>query len=616
MCGIVVGLAFGKLTQPEEAIRQKLLRYFTTELMIATEDRGKDATGGVVLFDDGKYVGLKRGEKVTEFLSTFGETKEYYGSLLRVWREHNKRGRVYLGHCRAGTSGDKEDNENNHPIKIGNLIGIHNGIIRNHDVIFEKLGCKRDGKVDSEAIFRLFDHYTKSGKEPFTLDMIQEVVNRLEGQFAITLFNADNLEQIPVFRDGRPVELILIRKYGILLMVSEMKFWDKIHYRYERTVHYYNELYRIKMPSLLGEGDIVTKPLADDHAAIFDISKKVTDETEIADLCDIKRMGRNDKIWKSTITTSYNSYGVNHRNANYSALNHNKKSTVDDKRRRVFDNITKRYKVKVGDETLSSSSSTTIPVDKEDVKKKEEKKTETTPVKPAIDPTADAIDAIVKDADKELEKKGNSKLDLEDHTIYDADKNEAKNNADVTDVDPKDIKVIKPTGSLTEVEMITYPPEVVESANKAYKDLPIEQKGCENMDAFLDAIDIKSEERANSLGIEIIGSRAIKHGWLQGFMYAIHTLSTPSDESARKREHHIAGLKSLVILLAKFYKESKGKNDTLNDMVTKRLAQVVLDNNKQIDVTGLTKIFNSHDKQLLEDVNAVVAQATDVMKND
>jgi len=129
MCGIVVGLAFGKLNQRDEAMRQRLLRYFTTELLVATEERGRDATGAAILFDDGKYMGLKRGERVSDFLSVFGESKDCYGSLLKVWREHPSRSRIYLGHCRAGTTGDKEDNENNHPIKIGNLVGIHNGVI-------------------------------------------------------------------------------------------------------------------------------------------------------------------------------------------------------------------------------------------------------------------------------------------------------------------------------------------------------------------------------------------------------------------------------------------------------------------------------------------------------
>lgn len=615
MCGIVVGLAFSKLNQTDESMRQRLLRYFTTELMIATEERGKDATGAVVLFNDGKYMGLKRGETVTGFLSSFGETKEYYGSLLKVWREHDHRGRVYLGHCRAGTSGDKEDNENNHPIKINNLIGVHNGVIKNHDVIFKNLGCKRDGKVDSESIFRLFDHYTKNGKEPFTLDMIQEIVNKLDGHFAVTMFNADNLEQIPVFRDGRPVEFILIRKYGILLAVSEAKFWNRVYFRYERMVHYYNEIHRHKLPSFLDADSIVTKTMPDDTAVIFDMSNKVTSETEVADLCESRKMIRVNKIWQSSVTGTHTNYHNSYPGTSYNQV-HTSKSIDDNKKSRVFDNITKQFKVKIGDKIVDSSKSATLPVDKE--AEKDDKSTSTDLITKATTP--DSRKEVFKE-DTEDEKKSDNKASLKDHTIYDSKENESENK--IIDVDPKDIKEIEPNGNLTEIQMTAYSPEIVESANKAYEDLPNEQKGCGDMEELLDAIDIETEERAESLGPALLGNRAIKHGWLQGYMHAIHTLSVPSDNKSRLREHHIAGLKSLVVLLAGFYEKSSNPGNrnpvgksSLNTWTKHRLAQVALDSDKTVDIDGLMKIFNSHEKQLVEKVGNIISQASDIIKDD
>jgi hypothetical protein len=304
-----------------------------------------------------------------------------------------------------------------------------------------------------------------------------------------------------------------------------------------------------------------------------------------------------------------------------------KGAEADDKRRRVFDKITKQYRVKSGDETLSAASSTTIPVDKEEPAKGEEGETKVniTPVKP--------ITATVSDQNTNTDEKGNGpdkdnaaeetygkKVILEDHTTYDADKNELENNSDVTDVDPKDIKAltdikaIELTGSVTEVDMITYPPEVVESANKAYKDLPIKQKGCASLDELLDAIDIKDKDTAYNLGIELIGSRSIKHGWLQGFMHAIHLLSTPADDKDRKREHHITALKSLIILMAQFYKKSQGTNEALGGVVKKRLSRIILNNNKPVNIVELTSIFNSHDRQLLEEMSGVIAQASDDVK--
>jgi len=63
MCGIVGALAFGKVNQRTERIRQKVMQVMTTELLLVTEARGEDATGAAILFADGNYVGIKRGEK-------------------------------------------------------------------------------------------------------------------------------------------------------------------------------------------------------------------------------------------------------------------------------------------------------------------------------------------------------------------------------------------------------------------------------------------------------------------------------------------------------------------------------------------------------------------------
>lgn len=35
------------------------------------------------------------------------------------------------------------DNVNNHPIKVNEIIGVHNGTLENHNKIFTNLGCKR-----------------------------------------------------------------------------------------------------------------------------------------------------------------------------------------------------------------------------------------------------------------------------------------------------------------------------------------------------------------------------------------------------------------------------------------------------------------------------------------
>jgi len=611
MCGIVVGLAFGKLNKRDEDVRQRLLRYFTTELLIATEERGKDATGAAVLFEDGNFVGIKRGERVADYLAAFGETKEYYGGFLKTWREHEANAKVFLGHCRAATLGDKCDNENNHPIKIGNLVGIHNGKIENHDEIFKNLKCSRDGKVDSEAIFRLLDHYTNQGKEPFTLKAIQNIVNRLDGPFAVAAFNADNIEQVPVFRDGRPMEFVLIRPLGILLIISEKKFWTRLHFRYERIAYYYREIAGIKLPKFLGEEDIVEESLLDDHAIIFDLSAKVTKDTKIEDLGEKEKMVRTNKVWqKSTYTTTTSRTPVARVKTSYRGVGSNTNASENkdkDKENKskhwVFDKIKKHYVAKEGDVELKAEESTTLPVD-----------ADTSPDKPKVNVIDNRkFKRSVSEDDGKTE--GTSvPVEVEDITNY-----KSNDNQDVIDMSPEDVTVVKSSEeepAIIEVMMTNFPTEAVSAANKAIKNLPDDKKGYADMDEMLTDIDINDEARANTVGMLIVANRVAQSKFKQGFMagYAVRMKDEKSiakDDKASKREKHIAMLKSIILILSKFYAKSKMLgNDTFNETVKRKLAQIVLDDNKKIDVQEILALFNSFEKATVREVSQVISEAS------
>lgn len=60
----------------------------------------------------------------------------------------------WVGHVRYLTHGPAENRNNNHPIPHGNIIGVHNGVLENHEEILRKTGRQNpDTQVDSEAIF-------------------------------------------------------------------------------------------------------------------------------------------------------------------------------------------------------------------------------------------------------------------------------------------------------------------------------------------------------------------------------------------------------------------------------------------------------------------------------
>jgi glucosamine 6-phosphate synthetase-like amidotransferase/phosphosugar isomerase protein len=63
-----------------------------------------------------------------------------------------------LVHVRDYTKGHPSLNANNHPVRHGSVVGVHNGIIKNDEEIFAEYGFERaepEMTVDSEAIFAL-----------------------------------------------------------------------------------------------------------------------------------------------------------------------------------------------------------------------------------------------------------------------------------------------------------------------------------------------------------------------------------------------------------------------------------------------------------------------------
>ena len=100
-----------------------------------------------------------------------------------------------LVHVRDHTKGHPTIEANNHPIRHGDVVGIHNGIIANDEEIFAEFGFRRaepQMTVDSEAIFALLGW-----------DGSPRVLERLRGTMATAWLD-----------ERRPGELRLARGVG------------------------------------------------------------------------------------------------------------------------------------------------------------------------------------------------------------------------------------------------------------------------------------------------------------------------------------------------------------------------------------------------------------------
>jgi len=115
-------------------------------LLAGIAERGADAVGYAFRGQENEISVHKRRSGATALLDELHVPAEATHALVHV-RDYTK------GHPRIEA--------NNHPIRHGAVVGIHNGIIVNDEQIFARYGFRRaqpDMTVDSEAIFALAEH--------------------------------------------------------------------------------------------------------------------------------------------------------------------------------------------------------------------------------------------------------------------------------------------------------------------------------------------------------------------------------------------------------------------------------------------------------------------------
>lgn len=139
-------------------------------LALQIQQRGRDATGIAWSQHDDKGCGVY-------YMKDAVSASEFVDSIEQI----AKHTRTAIIHTRYATKGSPENNDNNHPILVGDTVGIHNGSIRNDDEIIAQVGTGRTGQVDTEAIFRLIDASDDPLKE----------LHRLDGSAALAWLNVN-----------------------------------------------------------------------------------------------------------------------------------------------------------------------------------------------------------------------------------------------------------------------------------------------------------------------------------------------------------------------------------------------------------------------------------------
>jgi glucosamine 6-phosphate synthetase-like amidotransferase/phosphosugar isomerase protein len=219
MCGLT-GIAVGKRYSDEELERVKEL---FTRTLLAHEERGWEATGVSAIWPDSHYTVLKKPQRASEFIET-GD----YGNFLRTW---DKDVCTLLGHTRKPTKGSIWNEDNNHPIIVGDTLGIHNGTIKNDDLLFKNENLARKAEVDSEVIFSMLNNIHWNNKydchSHHFVSEVQTCTEKMTGSFTTISVNLKRPSELLLLKYNQPLSYHYSQSLETLFFTSRYIFLRK-----------------------------------------------------------------------------------------------------------------------------------------------------------------------------------------------------------------------------------------------------------------------------------------------------------------------------------------------------------------------------------------------------
>ena len=152
-------------------------RLLAGTLLLGIEHRGRDATGACWFDPYDKPFVQKHAVTATAFVRNLSMWKRTTDAIL---------------HTRAWTQGSPTNNDNNHPIITGPVIGVHNGGIWNDYELFKEMSdVNRIADVDSEAAFAAIA-YGIGRLNNGSADRLSDLLESIQGSAALAWYDSDD----------------------------------------------------------------------------------------------------------------------------------------------------------------------------------------------------------------------------------------------------------------------------------------------------------------------------------------------------------------------------------------------------------------------------------------
>lgn len=172
MCGI-----FGVSGQLGKKKDLENLRSDVNQLFSLSQDRGQDASGFAMRLGS-KIDVLNQALKPNEFIKHY-LYKDYWKNMS--FGDEKPESFTLLGHTRLETSGSSTQWQNLQPMQVGDLVGVHNGILAGRDF---QIGSGSEDRNDSAYFFKLINDSGDS-----LVNSAQSTLEKISGSSSFALLD-------------------------------------------------------------------------------------------------------------------------------------------------------------------------------------------------------------------------------------------------------------------------------------------------------------------------------------------------------------------------------------------------------------------------------------------
>ena len=181
MCGI-----FGIVVSRDADLSADRIREITAKLFQLSETRGQEAAGLALRVGDTIEV-LKQAGSASNFIRSPRYRELLDRSLAAYADADGSAGHASLsliGHSRLVTNGFQCDDDNNQPVLVPRMVGVHNGIIVNEARLWARYDeLSREYDVDTEVLLKVLRYHLDHGQDPQSA--VAQTFSEIEGTASI-----------------------------------------------------------------------------------------------------------------------------------------------------------------------------------------------------------------------------------------------------------------------------------------------------------------------------------------------------------------------------------------------------------------------------------------------